>query len=382
MRLAVVWHKLLWPSADSPTGFATHGGLVRQIGALSEVFDATRVIAPCSGSGNRQGERAVAGRNVSVASLTSLPRSSWLTWLILPLWLVRNGFRLTQEISRADAVFPLLPSPVGTLAMLLALALRKPLLTRPLNTWSERRFLWWLERALLERIAGGRNVVFATGNSDEPPSRRNPAIRWIFSTTMSQAELTAPTIPRCLKPGHARLIIVGRQLEMEGTRIVLRALPGLAREFPQVTLDVVGNGAAFSKLERLVKDLHLLGRVTFHGAMTHERVLELLRQADLFCLPTVETESLRQAVHEALACGLPVVTTPTSSTWMAEGCGVLLQSRTPEALADGIRACLCDPARYRRMSIEALRMAERYSLERWRDTVRAALEEAWGPLQA
>lgn len=96
---------------------------------------------------------------------------------------------------------------------------------------------------------------------------------------------------------------------------------------------------------------------------------------------TVETESVRQALHEALACGLPVVTTPTSLGRMVEGCGVILQSRTPEALADGVRACLSDPARYRSMSIEALRTAQRYSLERWRDTVRAAIEEAWGPLQ-
>ena len=60
--------------------------------------------------------------------------------------------------------------------------------------------------------------------------------------------------------------------------------------------------------------MNLGDRVTFHGAATHERALELLRQADLFsCLPTAETESFRQAVHEALACGLPVVMTRTRS---------------------------------------------------------------------
>lgn len=381
MKLTVVWHKLFWPSSQSATGFAAHGGLGRQIEALSEIFEATRVVGACSGSGDRPGERAVAGRNVSVTALTGLPSSPWRAWLILPFWLVRNGLTFTREISCADAVFPSLPSPVGLFGLLLALALRKPLLIRPMNSWSEPRLLWRLERALLELIAGGRNVVFATGNAGEPPSKRNPEIRWIFSTTVWEAEMTAPTIPRSLAPGRARLIIVGRQLETEGTRTVLRALPRLAQEFPRVTLDVVGHGPALSRLRQLAGELKVADRVTFHGAGTHERVLELLRQADLFCLPTVETESVRQAVHEALACGLPVVTTRLPIL-VGKGCGIILRDNTPEALAEAVAACLRDPERYRNMSVEARRTAQGYSLERWRETIRVALEEAWGPLQS
>ncbi len=382
MRLTVVWHKLFWPSAHSPSGFATHGGLARQIEALSNMFDASRVVGPCSGMGNRHGDRALAGKNLSIVPLTSLPGSPLLTWLLLPFWFVRNGATLTREISRADAVAPLMPSPLGTLALLLALAMRKPLLVRPMNTWSERRVLWRLERALLERIAGGRNVVFATGTSDKPPSARNAEIRWIFSSTVSEAELDATSVARCLVAGHMRLIIVGRQLETEGTAAILRALPALTREFPHIALDVVGHGADLPKLEQLASELHLLDRVTFHGAATHEHVLELLRQADLFCLPTIETESLRQSVHEALACGLPVVTTSTSLDEMIDGCGVVLQSRTANALANGVRLCLRDPAMYERMSAQALRSARNYSLESWCNAVGEALTDAWGPLQS
>lgn len=384
MTLTVVWHKLLWPSSESPTGFATHGGLVRQIEAISEIFDATRIVGPCAGSGDRPGERSVEGRNLSVTCLTSLPLVPWRTWLVLPFWLARNGVTLAREISRADAVYPLLPSPVGLLGLLLALVLRKPLLARPMNNWSEPRLLWRLERALLERVAGGRNVVFATGDSTEPPSRRNSAIRWIYSTTVSEGELTAGTLPRRLAPGRARLIVVGRQLETEATRVVLRALPRLIREFPHVTLDVIGHGRALPGLKELVTALHVADRVTFHGAATHERVLELLRQADLFCLPAVETESVRQVVHEALACGLPVVTTRLSvlPTPVAGRCGMILPGTTAEALAEAVIACLSDPERYRSMSVEALRTAQAYSLERWREAIRSALQEAWGPLRS
>ena len=152
MRLTVIWHKVFWPSANSPTGFATHGGLARQIEALSNLFDATRVVGPCSRMGNRPGDRALMGTDLSIVSLTSLPGSPLLTWLVLPFWFVRNGATLTREISGADAVAPLLPSPLGTLALLLALAMRKcirlyprTLLTRKtrnlLLTWMVLHFL-------------------------------------------------------------------------------------------------------------------------------------------------------------------------------------------------------------------------------------------------
>jgi glycosyltransferase involved in cell wall biosynthesis len=393
MQLTVVWHKPCWRAPQSPTGFAVHcclghpdfGGLSRQVEALSELFDATRIVAPCSQAPDRFGEIALAGKNVSVATLTWLPRSPWLTWLILPFWLARNGFTLVREISRADAVFALIPSPIGVIALVLALALRKPLLTRQLNNWSEPRFLWRVERALLEWIAGGKNVVFATGDSNAPPSRRNPDIRWIFSTAMSERQLAANAVPHSRATGGpARLILVGVEPNTAGTCILLRALHLLVREFPDVTLDIVGDSAAFAMLKQLARELHLADRVRLHGWMSRERLLELLRQADLFCLPADVTEGVRQAVHEALACGLPVITTQASIGPMliGQGCGVILRESTPEAFSVAVRDCLSDSARYRAMSLAAWSKARRYSLERLRETIRERLEQAWGPLQA
>ena len=380
MQLTVVWHKLFWPSSRSPTGFASHGGLNRQIEALAELFDATRIVGACvPAPDHAPGERALSGRNVTVVALSGLPRPFPLMWLMLPFWFLRNGFAFTRAIARADAVFPALPSPVGLLGLLLAVLMRKRLFIRPTTNWRESNLLWRLERAFFERIAGGRIVVMASGGGEGPPSK-NQAVGWIFSTTMSEAELTANAIPRRLEPGRARLVIVGRELEAEGTRVMLLALPRLARAFPDVTLDVVGHGSALPKLMRLARELAVDGRVTFHGAMSHANVLALLRRVDVFCLPTVETESARQTVIEALGSGLPVVAAPMSFL-AGQTCGVLLSDNTPEAVAEAVAFCLSEPERYRLMSIEARRVAQGYSLERWRAIIRARLEQAWGPLK-
>ncbi len=385
MELTVVWHKPCWASAASPTGFAAHGGLPRQITALSELFDATRVVGPRREAARHAGETAIAGRNLTVVPLTWLPRSRFLSWVLLPVWLVRNGPRLVGEIRRADAVFPLIPSPIGILALILALGLRKRILTRQLNGWSDPRLLWRLQRALLERIAGGRNVVFATGRSDEPPSRRNPSIRWLFTTTVSERERASNAVPRALEPGReARLILVGREVEIRGVLVVLRALPLVARDFPNVTLDVVGDGATPAAASRLAREVQRIERVTFHGPVDHAGVLELLRRADLLCVLDAETEGFRQAVQEGLACGLPLVAARSSILpGIAEcGCGILLEEKTPEAVAEAVVSALGDPERYRRMSAAAVRAAEPHTLERWRDTLRSALESAWGPLRS
>jgi Glycosyl transferases group 1 len=393
MQLTVVWHKACWSSPRSPTGFASRGclghpgfgGLPAQVDALSELFDATRIVGPCAAAGDWRGETAIAGKNVTMVPLSWLPRSPWRTWLVLPFWLCRNGPRLTREISRADAVFAPIPSPIGILGLVLALAFRRPLLTRQVTSWAAPTLAWRLERALLERIAGGRNVVFATGSAGEPPSRRNRAIRWVLGTTVSERQLAAAAPPRSRAPQHLRLIMVGRDAELEAAPIVLRALPLLAADFPAVALDVVGDGAALAPLQRLAGDLRLLHRVAVHGSVSRERLVELLRQADLFCcLPADETEAFRHALHEALAAGLPVLTARTSVAPMLarEGCGLILDGRTPEAVAAAVGACLADPARYRSMSTEAVRVARDHSLERWREMMRVALEEAWGPLRS
>ena len=138
MTLTIVWHKPFWSSAQSPTGFASRGclghpgfgGLPREVETLSELFDSTRIVGPYWPAGHPTGETAITGKNISLVALTWLPRSPWLTWMILPFWLVRNGFKLIREISKADAVFAFIPSPIGILGLILSLAFRKPLLIR------------------------------------------------------------------------------------------------------------------------------------------------------------------------------------------------------------------------------------------------------------
>ena len=207
-------------------------------------------------------------------------------------------------------------------------------------------------------------------------------MRWIFSTTLTESELKSVRRNRQREPGRARLIIVCRQDGGKGTEVLIDALPLVARVFPDVTLSVVGDGTGLQDLKARAHHLGVADRVCFHGAVDHDTVIRLLHDADVFCYPT-STEGFPKVVLEALACGLPIVTTKVSVLpHLVNGCGVLLDSVSPRGVADAIQMSLSDPEHYEALSSLATRRAGDYSLERWRDTIGELLRASWGPLQS
>jgi glycosyltransferase involved in cell wall biosynthesis len=284
---------------------------------------------------------------------------------------------------RADAVHAPIPGDIGTIGILLAFLLHKRLLVRHCGNWfvqrsAAERFWHWM----MERSAGGRNVMLATGGSAEPPSKRNPNVKWIFSTSLTEQDLKV-----CVRNGEQipsatpRLIIIGRQEPGKGTELLIQSLPLILEEFPNTMLDVVGDGTALSQFKNLAASLGLENHISFHGKVNHNQVLSLLRRADLFCFPT-SSEGFPKVVVEALACGLPVVTTRVSVLpELISGCGILIEQDSAIAIAKAVNDCLSDAGQYRAMSAKAGETAWKYSLERWRDTIGQMLRGAWGPLK-
>jgi glycosyltransferase involved in cell wall biosynthesis len=353
--------------------------------AVSELFDATTLLVPCLNSGSNAGEIHLFGPNIAVVPLTSPWASGVLRKVLFSFWLIRNSFTIIRRFFAADAVCAVIPGDIGTVGMLLALIFRKPLFVRHCGNWfvqrtmAERFWKWFMEC-----FAGGRNVMLATGGAVDPPSNRNSAISWIFATSVTKQELN-----ECLRrpdreaPEGVRLIISCRQERDKGTNVVIESLPRILEHFPGASLDVVGDGASLEEFKALVQSLHLNACITFHGKVNHQTVLQLLQQANLFCYPTSASEGFPKAVLEALACGLPVITTRVSvlPQLIGTGCGILIQEATPDALAEAVIYCFSDRRRYEAMCKQAGETAGQYSLEHWRDTIGERLRSAWGTLR-
>jgi hypothetical protein len=386
MRLVIISHKDCRFSDDSPTGVSTDGGFPFQMRAISELFDSTVLMVPCSATGPAPRDMPLTGHQMTIRPLS--PPSGEGRWrkLGMMMWLARNSARILREMTRADAVHAPIPGDVGTIGMLFALALRKPLLVRYCGNWliqttAAQRYWRWA----METYAGGRNVMLATGGAAEPPSARNPEMKWIFSTSLTNAQIDEYAVYReAPAPPRLRLVMAGRQETKKGTGEVLDAMPAILERFPEATLDVVGEGSALEGFRRQAASLGLGAHVVFHGGVKHSEVMRLMRAADLFCFPTVASEGFPKVVLEALACGLPVVTTKVSvlPQLIGTGCGILLEAATGPAVAEAVLSLLADPERYRAMSSQAVETARQYSLECWRDTIGGWLRAAWGPLRS
>lgn len=386
MRLVVFSHKPCWKSPDSPSGVATDGGFSFQMRALSELFDETTLVLPVDERGPRPGEVPLHSPRIRISALHPLKSNGLMRRIAFPFWLLAQMPRILREFFRADAIHTPIPGDVGTIGMVLAVLLRKPLFVRHCGNWfvqktAPERFWKWF----MEEFAGGRNIMLATGGATESPSKKNPNVRWIFSTSLTLEELEASPRDRSGSlPKEPRLIIVCRQERAKGTGVVIESLPRIREKIPGVRLDVLGDGGALEEFKQEAAKLGLNGSVRFLGKVNHDSVLRLLKEADAFCYPTRASEGFPKVVLEAQACGLPVITTRVSvlPELIGRGGGILLDEATPDALTRAVVDLLSNESRYREMSACAVMTARQFSLEHWRETIGGWLRLSWGPLRS
>ncbi|MGH9947083.1 MAG: glycosyltransferase family 4 protein [Pyrinomonadaceae bacterium] len=231
----------------------------------------------------------------------------------------------------------------------------------------------------MEYFGGGKNVMLATGGSADPPSQRNENIKWIFSTSLKREQLANGKSKELPGDGRVRLVIACRQEERKGTDIVIASMPSILRSIPNATLDVIGDGALLPKLKKQAISLGLNDNIRFHGKVVHSKVIDLMSKGHLFCYPTNASEGFPKVVLEALASGLPVITTKVSvlPDLIRSGGGVILNSPNASGLAETVLNICSDSAKYEEMSSMAIEVARQYSLESWRDFIGETLRDAW-----
>jgi len=158
-----------------------------------------------------------------------------------------------------------------------------------------------------------------------------------------------------------RILFVGQLEPTRGLADLLRALSLLSRKRNDWHLDVVGNGSSRSKYEELAAELQLGDKVAFLGLKTKREVAELMRQSDLFVLPSL-AETFSVPAAEALACGLPVLSTRCGAPeeFIVDDVGKLVAPRDPDAMFTGLDWMLDNLHRYSRDRV-AQYARERYS---------------------
>ena len=164
----------------------------------------------------------------------------------------------------------------------------------------------------LAALAGSRTPVVLAHHGVETDGRARPAVQEAATTVLA----------------------VGRLVEKKGHDTLVRAVALLRDRGFDVRLRIVGEGAEWSRLQRLVHELAVEDCVTFTGPLTEAEVRAEYARAHVFALTCRELENgdrdgIPNVLLEAMAHGLPIVSTRCA--------GIV------EAVEDGRSALLADP---------------------------------------
>jgi glycosyltransferase involved in cell wall biosynthesis len=176
--------------------------------------------------------------------------------------------------------------------------------------------------------------------------------------------------PRANRGGNGRVqaLYVGHISKRKGVSYVVDAFARAG--LPELELTLLG---------RRVDDVNIaaaeVGGLKHVEAVPHHEVAEYYRRADFFVQMSLH-ESSAMTVFEALASGLPVITTPNSGSVVRDGIeGFVINPRDVDALAERMRVLTQDVGLREKMSHNARSRAEQFSWERYRERFGALMND-------
>lgn len=282
---------------------------------------------------------------------------------------VRARHLLERELRRAPVdVVHVVSHSIG-LGMVGAMRRVPVLLSADISIWRHREMALW---APLRRHS---RAMLAPSLALERRSLRAAALvlpwtEWAYEGLRAEAPdaryvvhnpgLDLETFRPARRPPRERprVLFIGGRFEAKGGQDLLDAVELVGRE--RLELDVL-----------TFEDVAPRPGMRVHRNAPRERVLELLRQADVTCLPS-RGDAFSWAVLEAMACGAPVVAAITGAVPELLGhgsAGILVPPRSPRAIAEALTALIDDPGR--RVALgEAARARAQEHYEARRQTAR------------
>jgi glycosyltransferase involved in cell wall biosynthesis len=186
-----------------------------------------------------------------------------------------------------------------------------------------------------------------------------------FDPSQIQIIYNGVDIEKAGRPGPARnhrrhIVYLGRLKRYKRIHLIIKAVADLRSDFPDIHLDIVGEGDAREELERQVEKFDLQQYITFHCFVDEQAKYEILRNAYVFVTPSVQ-EGWGLSVLEANALGCPAI------AYNVPGLSESIQHGETGFLADDddsfrelLALILSDPDLRERLSIGARKWAAQF----------------------
>jgi glycosyltransferase involved in cell wall biosynthesis len=186
-----------------------------------------------------------------------------------------------------------------------------------------------------------------------------------------------------------RIFTAARLVPKKGLPDLLQAIARLRADGREIDCRIAGDGPERPALEARVAELGIGASVRFTGFLPQGRVIAEMRASDLVVLPSIprpsgDRDGIPNVLIEALALGVPVVSTRFSSIPELVGDGregLLVPPGAPDELAAAIGRIGSDASLQREMGAAGRRKIEReFDVRRTTDQLVALFEEAAGAI--
>jgi glycosyltransferase involved in cell wall biosynthesis len=379
MKVCAIDSKECW--RDASGRWCSNGGFPLQMTGIASLFDEMTLIivqsAPKEGG-------MLLPENARVVPMRR-PTGEDLRRKISVLCQMPYYFgTVLRECRQADVVHVPPPGDLQFLGMIAALLLKKRLLVRYCGSWhatAQTTMMNRVTRGIMRRFAGGRNVMLATGGGGEPPGRN---LHWIFASALSETELAGvhPDLDRspALPP---RIVYAGRLSPEKGVDRLIQAMGRLKGEsfhpLPQVTL--AGDGPERGALERLAMESGCGEKVRFAGQLNRGELSEAFLKGD-FCVQPSLTEGFSKAWLDAMAHGLPVVSSEVGAAREVIGAnqerGWLVPPGDVPALAEALKRVICGKVEWPALRRRCRAFVTEQTLEAWSRRIGTLCAAQWG----
>jgi glycosyltransferase involved in cell wall biosynthesis len=202
-----------------------------------------------------------------------------------------------------------------------------PLLYVPLQT------IWGHASAITSNSYELRNLALGFRPQDHIEVIPNGVDLGRFQTTQLSDKTETDTFT---------ILCVARLVERKGIADLIASIKYIRQKHENFKFVFVGQGDKESDLRARVEREGVSKWVEFRGVVLHFDVPAVYNEADMFILPSLN-EGMSNAVLEAMASGLPIITTYTGGTAeMLRGNGIVIPMRSPDAIANAILEIMDD----------------------------------------
>lgn len=169
-----------------------------------------------------------------------------------------------------------------------------------------------------------------------------------------------------------QILWIGRLVPGKRVDCLIDAFNILVHKKQDYRLTIVGEGPLKEKIKCKIRDLGLSQYISLRDFIANSELPELYRNSSVFVLTSIN-EGVPRTILEAMACGVPVVSTKLPQLMnIVEGCGILVPLKDPKSVAEAVSRITTDRELAQKLGNNGrVKVVKDYS---WQDTVKKTLE--------